>query len=80
MLYYRNIKVKLFLSPNQNQGRLQMTLKWSRLGDDQICKYKFTYMAKTAKGKKKVYVHGYTYTNSKGKRVKVDPHYRSTND
>jgi hypothetical protein len=37
-------------------------------------------MAKTASGKKKVYVKGYTYTNSKGKRVKVSTHYRSTNE
>lgn len=35
-------------------------------------------MAKTGEGKKKVYVHGYSYRDKNGKKVKVAPHYRST--
>jgi len=34
-------------------------------------------MAKTNSGKKKVYVHGYTYKKD-GTTVKVPTHYRST--
>jgi len=37
-------------------------------------------MAKTSSGKKKVYVHAYTYTTEAGKLVKVPIHYRSTNN
>lgn len=36
-------------------------------------------MAKTASGKKKVYVKGYSYIRN-GKKVTVKTHYRSTND
>ena len=71
---------KLFSSPNQNLMVAKGMPKWSRLGVDQIRNSKITKMAKTASGKKKVYVKGYTYTNSKGKRVKVPTHYRSTNE
>lgn len=35
-------------------------------------------VAKTNKGKKKVYVEGYTYKSKSGKTVKVPTHYRST--
>ena len=37
-------------------------------------------MAKTSKGKKKVYVHSYTYKTKSGKTIKVGQHYRSTPD
>jgi hypothetical protein len=35
-------------------------------------------MAKTGKGKKKVYVEQYTYKTKSGKKVTVPTHYRST--
>lgn len=35
-------------------------------------------MAKTCQGKKKVYVRSYSYVNSKGVKVVVGVHYRST--
>ncbi len=42
LIKIKNMKEKLFLSPNRNLMAAKGMPKWSRLGVDLICKSKFT--------------------------------------